>query len=294
VTSDGGITGTESRTETTGTMGATGTTGTTGATGMRAHDDENALPGVARDGQELRQRVCFELLLREARRVGLLADGDPFGSDGALSESAAEAIEALLDRVLQPVEPDEEACRRHYAAHASRFGTGERVHARHILFAVTPGVDVPALTAHAERLLLDLRRAVDRDEAFARAARANSNCPSGAHGGDLGWIRATDCAPEFAREVFGRPDTGLLPRLVRSRFGLHVVDVMARDVGGQPVWDEVREAVAQSLRRQSWATSLGRYLDELGARSGAEEEIASRAGRITKLAAETWEGWCVR
>lgn len=239
--------------------------------------DETALQGAVWEEQELRQRACIELLLRQARRVGLLDDDDPFGSDGALSESAAEAIEALLDRVLQPAEPDEEACRRHYAAHASRFGTGERVHARHILFAVTPGVDVHALTAHAERLLLELRRAVDRDDEFARAARANSNCPSGARGGDLGWIRTTDCAPEFAREVFNRSEVGLLPRLVRSRFGLHVVDVMAREAGGQPAWDEVREAVAQSLRRQSWATALRRYLDELFARSGAEEELASRA-----------------
>ncbi len=215
------------------------------------------------DVHESRRRECLELLRREAQRKGLLAADDRAHDDGVVSEAAAAAIEVLLEHELRVVEPDDEACRRHYAAHASRFGGGERVHARHILFAVTPGVDVRALTAHAERLLLELRCATDRDLAFAKSAGENSNCPSGAHGGDLGWIRADDCAPEFAREVFDRPETGLLPRLVRSRFGLHVVDVRAREAAQPPPWEEVREAVLQSLRRQSWATALRRYLAEL-------------------------------
>ena len=115
-----------------------------------------------------------------------------------------------------------------------------------------------SLGQESEALLGD-----DASLTFAEAARENSNCPSGAQGGDLGWIRAADCAPEFAREVFDRPETGLLPRLVRSRFGLHVVDVSEREAAEQPAWDEVRGAVAQSLRRQSWATALRRYLEAL-------------------------------
>lgn len=222
------------------------------------------------DDEEQRRRERTELLRREAQRRGLLAADDRAGDDGIVSEAAAAAIEALLERQLQVVEPDEDACRRHYATHASRFGGGERVHARHILFAVTPGVEVAALAAYAEQLLLGLRCASDRDSAFAQAARRNSNCPSGAHGGDLGWIVARDCAPEFAREVFDRPETGLLPRLVRTRFGLHIVDVVAREQGEALPWEEVREPVAQELRRRSWATALRRYLSELSVEAESE------------------------
>ena len=54
---------------------------------------------------------------------------------------------------------------------------------------MTPGVDVVALRKRAEATLLDVRchdgKASDR---FANAARASSNCPSGAEGGDLGWL----------------------------------------------------------------------------------------------------------
>src|SRR5690606_23445156 len=100
---------------------------------------------------------------------------------------------------------------------------GERARLRHVLFAVTPGLDVRALRLRAEALLLELRCADDGGARFAEAARHWSNCPTGAQGGDLGWLTREDCAPEFAREVFGAQEVGVLARLVHSRFGLHVV-----------------------------------------------------------------------
>ena len=168
-------------------------------------------------------------------------------------------------------EPSDAACRRHHAAHAARYAVGERVHARHVLFAVTPGVDVAALRQRAEACLIDLRGHV-RGEAdrFAAAAAALSNCPSGADGGALGWLEAEACAPEFAREVFGRPEVGVLPRLVHSRFGLHVVEVLAREPGVTPPYESVRAAVAQSLRQQAFATALRQYLALLAGRAALD------------------------
>ena len=57
----------------------------------------------------------------------------------------------------------------------------------------------------------------DTRDAFAKSARELSNCPSGEHGGDLGWLANTDCTPELARERFGHVEVGVLPRLVHSR-----------------------------------------------------------------------------
>ena len=98
---------------------------------------------------------------------------------------------------------------------------------------------------------------------FAEVATATSNCPSGAEGGELGWLTADDCAPEFAREVFGHTEIGVLPRLVASRFGLHVVEVLEREPGKQPAYESVRSAVAQALRQQAFATALRQYLQLL-------------------------------
>ena len=216
------------------------------------------------DSAELRQRACTELLRQAAIAQGLLATDDPAPSAGAISEAASAAIEQLLDTALQLPEPGDEAGLRHYQAHAARYARGERVRARHVLFAVTPGVDIQALRQRAEACLLDLRSATPQELAagdrFATAAAASSNCPSGASGGQLGWLSVPDCAPEFARELFGHAEVGVLARLVHSRFGLHVVEVLEREAGTVPPYEQVRAAVMQQLRQQSFATALSQYL----------------------------------
>jgi peptidyl-prolyl cis-trans isomerase C len=211
--------------------------------------------------EALRQRACTELLRQAAQRNGLLAEDDAPATDGVISEAAASAIEALLERSLNVPEPSDDACRRHYAANEATYRTGERVHARHILFAVTPGIDVVALRKRAETILLDVRCHGDESgDRFPAAAREWSNCPSGAEGGDLGTLVAADCAPEFARELFGRAEIGVLPRLVHSRFGLHVVEVCSRVPGVAQPYEAVRGAVATTLRQLAYVTALRQYL----------------------------------
>lgn len=210
---------------------------------------------------ELRQRACSELLRQEAIASGLLATDDRPGIDGVLSESASNAIETLLENKLVVPAPGEDACRRHHLAHRAEYTTGERARVRHILFAVTDGVDVAALRNRAETTLLEVRchdgKTVD---SFAETARTQSNCPSGASGGNLDWLTAADCAPEFAREVFGHPEVGVLPRLVHSRFGFHVVEVLERTPGVEQAFESVSNAIAMTLQRKAYVTALLQYL----------------------------------
>lgn len=221
--------------------------------------------------EELRQRACSELLRQAAIQAGLLSGDDPAPAGGAMSEAASIAIEALLDRELVLPQPSEEACRRYHAAQSGRYAVGERVQVRHVLFAVTPGVDVNALRQRAEGCLLDVRCATPGGEdRFSIAAAATSNCPSGADGGALGWLTSEDCAPELVRELFGKPEIGVLPRLVHSRFGLHVVEVLAREPGVVPAFEAVKSAVAQALRQQTFTTALRQYLQLLAGQAQVE------------------------
>lgn len=273
----------EARRQADSTLDSAGADGVARVGGIALH-----AAGARPEAAELRQRACTELLRQAAQRAGLLAADDAASEDGVVSEAAAAAIEALLERELRVPEPCEEDCRRHHAANPARYADGERVLARHILFAVTPGVDVNALLPRAEQMLLKLRCGDDtRDagepgdaggcggsapegDAFAAAAREWSNCPSGAEGGALGWLRSTDCVPEFARELFVQPVVGVLPRLVRSRFGLHVVEVLAREPGVARPFEAVRGAVALALRQQAWTTALRQYLRLLAAQANIE------------------------
>lgn len=234
--------------------------------GMALHTE-----GATLAPDELRQRAYSELLRQAAQSQDLLPANDTPGTDGVLSEEAADAIDALLAQNLTIPEPSEQACQRHHAAHQSTYTTGERVQARHILFAVTQGVDVVALRNRAETALLDVRcHDGSRVDGFAKAAATLSNCPSGAKGGDLGWLTTEDCAPEFSKELFGHAEVGVLPRLVHSRFGLHVVEILARVPGVAQPFETVRGAVAMSLRQKAYVTALRQYLSVLAGEAVVE------------------------
>ncbi|WP_370110862.1 peptidylprolyl isomerase [Acidovorax sp. 93] len=244
-------------------VGAMGGMGSVTAEMARVNGVALNAPHELLDEEALRQRACTELLRQAAQQAGLLSADDVPGVEGAISTEASNAIEQLLELELPIPDPSEEACRRYHDAHPAAHAQGERAQLRHVLFAVTPGVDVKQLRLRAEAMLIDLRCADDGGAKFAEAAAQWSNCPSGQQGGDLGWLTRADCAPEFAREVFGSAEIGVLARLVHSRFGLHVVEVVARDPGQQPSFEEVRQAIALTLRQQAWVNALRQYLQLL-------------------------------
>jgi peptidyl-prolyl cis-trans isomerase C len=222
--------------------------------------------GEVLDAQTLRERACTELLRQQAVRAGLLPRFTGLSAPEPDADTRA-AIEALLEAEVHSPEPGAEECRRHYDAHKPRFVVGQALHVRHILFAVTPGVPVNALAQRAEAALLELSRQGVSRERFEQLAVELSNCPSSAQGGDLGWITPQDCAPELAKALFLQNDAiqavGLHPRLVHSRFGLHIVEVLERQDGRLPEFAELQAQIGARLALQSQATALRQYMQLL-------------------------------
>ena len=128
---------------------------------------------------------------------------------------------------------------------SEEFESGDLVHARHILFQVTPSVRVPEMRARAEQTLNDLLREPDRFDAVAREI---SNCPSGQHGGNLGQIGRGDTVPEFEKAIFRLGPTGLLREFVKTRHGFHIVAIDQSIPGKRLPFDVVRDEIAERLR----------------------------------------------
>jgi len=70
--------------------------------------------------------------------------------------------------------------------------------------------------------------------------------------------------------LFGHVEVGVLPRLVHSRFGLHVVEVVERQAGITQSFEVVRGAVTLALQQHTYVTALRQYLQLLA--SGAQVE----------------------
>ena len=233
-------------------------------------------PGQRPDTALLRELAYTELLRQQAVRLGLLPRhlGPDALTAPELSETERLIIEAMVDQAVITPQPSDAEGERYYAAHPAPFLIGQALHVRHILFAVTPGVNVQALTVHAERALLELTHKSVQSGRFAQLASELSNCPSSLQGGDLGWITPEDCAPELASELFHRQHaqtgTGVLPKLFHTRFGFHIMEVLERRSGRQPAYAEVRQRIAALLTLQSRGRALHQYMSVLAGQALVE------------------------
>lgn len=204
--------------------------------------------------------AVHELLRQRALELELL-------DVNAGDEAGTDAIERLLAREVRVPEPTPEECRRWYDAHPERYRSGELVHARHILFQVTPGTPVPAIRAVAEAMLQEL---LAQPQLFETRAREKSNCPSGAQGGQLGQLQRGASVPEFEKAVFEGSQLGILPGLVNTRYGFHIVAVDRRIPGEQLPFEAVADRVASELRTAAERRALGQYVRVLAGRAALE------------------------
>jgi len=202
-----------------------------------------------------------ELLRQRAAAVGLL---DPAAEDDAVVD---EAIEALLEKEVVTPMPTDAECRRYYDRNPAEFESGDLVNARHILFQVTPQVNVPQMLARAEAALNTLLAEPDR---FAAMAAELSNCPSGEHGGNLGQVGRGDMVPEFEAALFKFGASGVLRELVRTRYGFHIVAVDQRIPGRKLPFDAVHDRVAERLRARVEERALRQYVSVLAGQAEIE------------------------
>lgn len=220
---------------------------------MSAAVDRIQVNGVAVDAADAPSPALAavrELLRQRAVTLGLLSSDADEGEVGA-------GIEALLDREVATPSPTEEECRRFYDAHPAMFRSGDLVFVRHILFQVTPGSPLDLIRSQAEQTLAQVIAAPDEFEACALTL---SNCPSGRQGGNLGQIGRGDTVPEFEQALFADQWIGILPRLVKTRHGFHIVSIDRRVDGQVLPFDIVRERIAERLAERVQEVALKQYV----------------------------------
>ncbi len=225
--------------------------------------------GIDADGWPSPQlAAAHELLRQQAVAQGLL-------SDDADEQTIATAVEQLLKRDVQIPEPTDEECRRWYHAHKEQYRNGDLVHARHILFQITPGAPVAAIRSLAEQTLRELQA---QPELFGQRAREMSNCPSGAQDGQLGQLQRGATVAEFEEAIFRDVAPGILPELVHTRFGFHIVALDQRIPGQQLPFAAVAEQIAAELRTACEERALSQYVRMLAGQAelqGVDLDAAS-------------------
>lgn len=207
-------------------------------------DSSHSSPELATVHELLRQRaVALGVLPPEAEEDAIMA-----------------GIERLLDIEVKTPSPTEAEIRRFYEAHADEFRSGDLVFARHILFQVAPGSHLDLIRAQAEETLAQVIAAPDE---FQACALTLSNCPSSLQGGNLGQIGRGDTVPEFEQALFTDGWVGILPRLVKTRYGFHIVSIDRRVDGKTLPFEAVQEQIAQRLMAHVQEVAIRQYVQLL-------------------------------
>ena len=164
-----------------------------------------------------------------------------------------ELVEALFAQEVKVPVADDAACRTFYAQRPQLFRSGALVEVRQILFQVTPEAPFELLRTTAQAVLDALKLAPGR---FAQLAGQYSNCPSGALGGNLGQLSPGQSVPEFDALVFRLDEGELAGRLLETRFGYHIVQVLRRIEGKPTAYEAVQAQIADRLSRAAWQRAV--------------------------------------
>jgi hypothetical protein len=234
------------------------------------------------DAPRLRQRACTELLRQAARPPACSPPPTPAPPTArsarppAPRSSAAGARAQLPEPSPRPAGATTRPCRRGTtdrraragAAHPVRGDAGRRrggtAQARR-----RPACSMCAATTPARRTV-------------SRGGARLSNCPSGAEGGDLGWLCRADCAPEFARELFGQARG----RRIAAPGAQPLRPACGRGAGARAGQVPAFEACAARSRR--------RCASRPSSRRCAVPAVAGRPGAVSKASNSTRppRRWC--
>ena len=131
----------------------------------------------------------------------------------------------------------------------------------HILFLFPPystEQDEQRLRAKAEAVLQQLRNGGE----FTALARQYSDGPSAETGGLLGTFRPGELLPGF-EEAAATLKPGEISDVVRTRIGLHIIRLEARQAAGMRPFEEVQEEIKSDILRDKTERKYQEWLESL-------------------------------
>ena len=136
---------------------------------------------------------------------------------------------------------------------------------RHIVLRPSAELSLDA----AERRILEFRQMIASGQrSFEDVARQYSEDGSAQQGGDLGWASPGSFVPEFEAAMDKLPIMGL-SQPVRSRFGVHLIQVLERrEATIDP--KQLREQALNALREQKFDPAYAEWVADLRAKAFIE------------------------
>lgn len=149
---------------------------------------------------------------------------------------------------------------RFYRDNKKSFLVPEQIRVRHILVEVKGSNQEAAESA--VRKAREIRERVIREKDFATVAKETSSCSSASNGGDLGFLQKGFMPAEFDKVAFSLK-VEEVSEPVRTRHGLHIIQVLEKRQESERPLSEVKEFIAKYLQRFAEKERLRTHMAEL-------------------------------
>lgn len=146
------------------------------------------------------------------------------------------------------VKIDKTNIKDYYEQHKEKLKTPPKVEARHILIKLASDAAAEEIKA-AEKKALDIYNLAKNGEDFQKLAKEYSQGPSKQEGGYLGVFGKKEMVKPFADKAFSMK-TGEISKPVRTRFGLHIINVMDRIQASIKTLEQASETIKKELAEQ--------------------------------------------
>ena len=180
-------------------------------------------------------------------------------------------IDNLMQKeVFSKITVTEADAKKFYDDNPDKFKMPERTQASHILISADQKA-TPEDKKKAKEKAEAIRKRVAKGEDFAAVAKAESNCPSAAKGGDLGYFGKGQMVPEFEKAAAALK-LGELSDVVESPFGYHIIKVMDRKPADTVKFAEVKDKIEDYLKSQKAQKPMTDYVDKIKKEAKVEIE----------------------
>jgi peptidyl-prolyl cis-trans isomerase C len=156
-----------------------------------------------------------------------------------------------------------------YKAFPDRYKTAETVRASHILIS-----SADRTPEEVDERLVEVLRALESGDDFESVARSYSDdAGSAAKGGDLGFFARGRMVPEFEKAAFSLESSGDVSSPVTSQFGVHIIQLTARNPAGVIPFEQAKPQILAALKKKQAAKARDVVLERV-----KEESVRSGLG----------------
>lgn len=185
------------------------------------------------------------------------------------------------ERFTAAVQVSDKEIEEYYQANQSaKFRKPKEIKVRYISLRPKPDADAQqkdTLRARAEAIVKDVRAGKD----FAQLAKANSDDPSAAKGGDLGWLTQGQLPPQLA-PIF-ELEKGKVSDVIESPMGFQIVKIEDTKAEKTPTLKEAAAEITATLKIDKAKGEAGKLAerDREKALSGADFNILAKESGAT-------------